>query len=165
MEEYLEIVDATDKVIGLGKRSFIHEVGCLHRAVHIFVFNLEGKLFLQKRAPNKDQHPDKWTSSASGHVDPKETYEKAAYRELKEELALEVPLKKVFKVNACKETDGEHVVLYEAQTDFLPFPNRAEISEAKFYTLEEIQNMIEENQEAFTPSFIYLFKLYQERDS
>jgi isopentenyl-diphosphate delta-isomerase type 1 len=163
MEEYLEIVNEDDRLIGLGKRSFIHKLGCLHRAVHIFVFDFQGRLYLQKRSKNKDEHPLKWTSSASGHVDPKETYEKAAYRELKEELGLELPLKKVFKIKACKETEGEHVVLYQTQTGFEPFPNRAEIEEGRFFELAEIVNLIKEKEDIFTPSFVYIFRLFQEK--
>ncbi len=163
MEEYLEIVNEEDRIIGLGKRSFIHKIGALHRAVHIFVFDLDGRLYLGKRSQNKDTHPLKWVSSASGHVDPKETYEKAAYRELKEELGLELPLNKVFKLKACPQTEGEHVVVYQTITVFEPFPNRAEIEEGRFFSLEEISKLLTKSPEIFTPSFRYIFKLYKER--
>ena len=47
-----------------------------------------GELFLQKRSPWKDKHPNKWDSSAAGHLDAGEDYETAARRELSEELGL-----------------------------------------------------------------------------
>ncbi|MEI8183295.1 MAG: NUDIX domain-containing protein [Desulfomonile sp.] len=72
--EILETVGAADRVTGQATRREIHDKGLLHRAVHIFVFNSSGEIFVQRRAGHKDRHPLKLDSSAAGHVDPGESY-------------------------------------------------------------------------------------------
>ena len=92
--EILEIVDSHDKVIGTGTRGEIHRMGFFHRAVHMFVFNPAGQVYIQRRSRSKDRHPGKLDSSAAGHVDPGETYEETAIRELQEELGIRPKSKK-----------------------------------------------------------------------
>ncbi|MGZ8224940.1 MAG: hypothetical protein ACXW0H_08660 [Methylobacter sp.] len=54
--ELLNVVDEYDCVIDIRPRHIIHASGLRHRAVHILVFNDNGKLFLQKRSMHKDLH-------------------------------------------------------------------------------------------------------------
>lgn len=90
-EEMLEIVDARGRIIGLEPRSRCHGNPLLtHRAVHVFVRDRDGRYFLQKRAKTKKIQPGKWDTSVGGHVDPGETYEQAAARELHEELGVKL---------------------------------------------------------------------------
>jgi isopentenyl-diphosphate delta-isomerase type 1 len=88
-EEMLEIVDEEGRVIGLEPRSSCHgDPSLTHRAVHVFVRDRSGRLFLQKRAKTKKIQPGKWDTSVGGHLDPGESYEQAAERELHEELGV-----------------------------------------------------------------------------
>ena len=64
-EELFDVVDADDNVIGVGGRSKVHRERLFHRAVHVFVFNAKGELYLQKRSITKDTAPGKWVSSCS----------------------------------------------------------------------------------------------------
>jgi isopentenyldiphosphate isomerase len=90
-EEMLEIVDERGRVIGLEPRSRCHGNPLLtHRAVHVFVRDCNDRYFLQKRAKTKTIQPGKWDTSVGGHVDPGETYEQAAERELHEELGVKL---------------------------------------------------------------------------
>jgi isopentenyl-diphosphate delta-isomerase type 1 len=87
--EMLEIVDENGRVIGLEARSKCHgDPSLVHRAVHVFLRDHEGRFLLQKRAMTKDIQPGKWDTSVGGHLDPGETYEVAAARELNEELGV-----------------------------------------------------------------------------
>ena len=63
-------------------RHTVHREKLLHRAVHIFVFNQRGELFLQRRSQWKDMHPRCWDSSAAGHVNSGDNYDDTAPREL-----------------------------------------------------------------------------------
>ena len=87
--EEQEIVDESNRVTGVRDRAEIHRQGLWHRSVHIFISNSRGELFLQKRSPRKDQYPEHWDSSAAGHLNPGESPEIAAHRELGEELGLD----------------------------------------------------------------------------
>ena len=46
--EVLDVVDKFDRVIGKSTRSEIHQLGLLHRSVHLLVFDDSGRLLLQK---------------------------------------------------------------------------------------------------------------------
>src|SRR5579859_7683930 len=124
-EDIFDIVNERDEVIGRKPRSEVHARGLLHRAVHVLVFNSRGEIFLQKRSMLKDRQPGVWDSSCSGHVDSGETYDETAVRELQEEIGLKInsaakaplPFKKLFKIDACEETDAEFVWVYRCEND------------------------------------------------
>ena len=132
--EILPIVDESDEPIGAAARHEIHQKGLLHRAAHVLVFDPKGRIYLQKRSAAKDTHPLKWTCSASGHVDPGETYLEAAGRELMEELGLETELTPVGKLSPTPELENEFTFVYCAISSETPRPNPAEIVEGRFFT-------------------------------
>jgi len=82
VEEQFDVVDELDRVIGQAPRSQVHAQKLLHRAIHVFLFNSQGELLLQMRTSTKDEYPDCYTSSASGHVSAGEYYDGTAHRGL-----------------------------------------------------------------------------------
>ncbi|KAB2645097.1 MAG: NUDIX domain-containing protein, partial [Verrucomicrobia bacterium] len=76
-EEWFDVVDESDRVISKALRKDVHAKRLLHRAIHVFVFNKAGEIFLQKRSLLKDMCPGLWDSSCSGHVDSGEDYDTA----------------------------------------------------------------------------------------
>lgn len=84
--ELLDIVDATDKVIGRGRNDMIHALHLAHRGIHVFVMSSGGDLLVQRRALGKQTYPGFLDVSVGGQVRAGETYEEAAARELDEEL-------------------------------------------------------------------------------
>ncbi len=160
--EILDIVDAHDRVIGQATRGEIHRRGLAHRAVHMFVFDPQGMIYVQRRSADKDRFPSVLDSSASGHVDPGESYHAAAVRELKEELGIEADLKDVLQVRASEITDNEHVVLFVAFTDDVPAPDRSEIQWGAFMSAQELSAMMDMNPDDFVPAFIHLWNLFLE---
>ena len=97
----------------------MHRLGLQHRAVHVLIFNARGEVFLQKRSLTKDTFPGAWDSSASGHLNAGEIYDRCAVRELREELGLELAAapEKLFKLAACLETGQEHVWVYRHRAE------------------------------------------------
>ena len=93
-EELLWHVDKDDNPIGSITRDHAHKEKTengdffIHRAVLIFLRDEDNNFLLQKRAANKQQYPNHWTVSASGHVTYPETYTQAARREISEEIGL-----------------------------------------------------------------------------
>lgn len=164
-QEILEIVNERDEVIGTAARSEIHRRGLLHRAVHIFVFDPEGNIYVQRRAASKDRHPGKLDSSAAGHVDPGESYLQTASRELQEELGIKEQLQEILKVAACPETDNEHVVLFVTTTSGNPVPAPDEIQWGEFISIPDLLVMIHENPHDFVPAFILLWNEYKKSPS
>lgn len=73
------------------KRALVHRDGDLHGASHIFVTRLhQGRIqvLLQKRSQDKDSFPGWLDTSSAGHLDPGESFDQGAQRELSEELGL-----------------------------------------------------------------------------
>ena len=158
--EILEIVDSDDRVIGTATRAEIHRKRLMHRAVHIFVFNSAGEIYVQRRSASKDRHALKLDSSAAGHVDPGESYEETASRELQEELGIAATIEKILWVAACEETDNEHVMLFKAETDLEPAPNPEEVKWGNFMSPEKLSRLMNETPDDFVPAFILLWHEY-----
>jgi isopentenyl-diphosphate Delta-isomerase len=159
-EEYFDVVDPDDAVVGRATRREVHACGLLHRAVHVLVFNRAGELFLQKRSLRKDTAPGAWDSSASGHVDAGEDYDACAKRELGEEIGLEVthPPTRWLRLRACEETGREFVWVYreEAEGPFTPDPE--EIECGAWRRPEEIARLVCEQPEEFASSFRLIWR-------
>ena len=159
-EEFFDVVDEQDRVLGRAPRSVVHRHHLLHRAVHIFLFNSAGNLLLQMRSERKDEYPLCYTSSASGHLGAGESYDEAAPRELQEELGVLVPLKRLAKFSASPQTAYEHTVLYEAHSDEAVRFDPDEIAAVSFHPLPEIAEMLRTSPQQFSPPFIVLLEWY-----
>lgn len=159
-EEIFDVVNERDEVVDRKPRSEVHRLGLLHRAVHVLVFNSRGQVFLQKRSMKKDRHPGTWDSSASGHVDSGEHYDATAVRELREEIGLTAsqPPQRLFKIDACEETDQEFVWVYRCESEG-PFKlNPDEITCGEWFPPVVADRLIEERPEEFAPAFVFLWK-------
>ena len=154
-EEFFDVVDQDDAVVGRATRRAVHAQGLLHRAVHVLVYNRRGELFLQKRSRNKDTAPGVWDSSASGHVDAGEDYDACARRELAEEIGLRLmhPPGRWFRLGACEDTGREFVWVYRAEAEG-PFTlNPEEIEGGAWYRPAEIARLVREQPAEFASSF------------
>ncbi len=164
-EEIFDVVNTEDEVIGSEKRSVVHRRQLMHRAIHVFVFNAAGQLYLQKRSMHKDSARGKWVSSCSGHVDSGEDYDSAARRELVEELGLceSADLERVFKESPCEQTGQEFVWVYHCNAEG-PFTlEPMESSEGRWIDMDALNVWIQSSPRAFAWSFTYLWQKYQLR--
>ena len=160
--DIFDVVDRSDKVLRQEPRSVVHQEKLLHRAVHVFVFNKAGQLYLQRRSMAKDTAPGKWVSPCSGHVDSGEDYDKAARRELIEETGLRDPvgLERLFKEAPCEPTGNEFVWVYSCLSEG-PFKlDPIEVIDGRWIDLEELKNWLSKRPRDFTWSFSYLWAKY-----
>ena len=159
--EIFDVVNEHNEVIGQKTRGEVHAQKLLHRAVHIFVFNKHGEIWLQQRSHLKDVHPLAWDSSAAGHLDSGEDYATSARRELKEELGIEADTECIAKVAACEQTGWEFVELHQARhngpMNFAP----DEIRCGGFFRVDDIAAWIETRPQDFAGGFIECFKVWQ----
>ena len=161
-EEYFDVVDDTDIIIGQLTRSEVHRRKLLHRAVHVFVFRSNGELLIHKRSDTKEEFPSVWTSSCSGHVSAGEDYDSTAVRELQEELGVESVVERLQKFSACADTSHEFTVLYQCVSDASVTPDPEEIAAVRRLSVDEIQRWMEKSPEDFSPAFCLLFRWYVE---
>ncbi len=165
-DEILDVVDARDCVLGQATRRDIHVRGLCHRAVHLFLFNPGGDLFVQKRSATKDTFPLCYDSSASGHVDQSESYDACVVREVQEELGLKIQfqlLRKHFQLSACAETGWEFVWVYSIQGGYVPLVNPAEIDAGAFWPPFDVTRLLSDHPDRCAPSFMRIFCEFQQR--
>lgn len=166
--EIFDIVNDNDEVIGSASRDEVHKRGLKHRSVHLLIFNKQGSVLLQRRSMEKDTFPGTWDSSVSGHVDSGEIYDEAVIRESWEELGVgfhEVP-EKIFKVDACEETDNEFSWVYRHFSEGPFSPNMDEISEIKWFTMQSLDDSDLRDSSIFSPAFSLIWsKLMKNLDS
>ncbi len=157
--EMFDVVDERDKVLRQASRHEVHKNHWRHRAVHIFVFNRAGELFLQKRSRWKDAHPSRWDSSAAGHLNAGDDYEETALREIHEELGVEVErVELLSKIEANAMTGWEFVRLFRAEHDG-PFRlPPAEIETGGFFPVEVVREWIGRRPEDFATGFLECFR-------
>ena len=154
-EEFFDIVDDTDTVVGSASRDEVHRSGLLHRSTHLLVFDSRGRVLLQKRSMEKDSFPGRWDSSVSGHVDRGEWYDQCVVREASEEIGIVldgVP-EKLFKIDACEETSQEFTWAYRTLHDGPFHVNEQEISEVRWFSEEEVCLLLDSERESFSPAF------------
>ncbi|MFZ4768500.1 MAG: NUDIX hydrolase, partial [Roseimicrobium sp.] len=159
--ELFDVVDESNSVIGQATRGEVHATGLRHRAVHIFVFNKHGELWLQQRSHLNDVHPLSWDSSAAGHLDAGEDYATAAHRELREELGIEAETECIAKIPACEQTGQEFVELHRALHNGPMRYAPDEIAGGLFFRIEHIEEWLLARPEDFATGFIECFRAWQ----
>ncbi|MBI4176702.1 MAG: NUDIX domain-containing protein [Candidatus Aenigmarchaeota archaeon] len=162
-QEFFDVVDDDDNVIGRATRQECHRKQHIHRAVHVFIFNRKGEMLLQKRSRSKDLNPNKWTSSASGHLMPGERYTGAAHRELEEELGIKTSLRCVHKFRKRVRNDYENTKLFVGFHEGPFRPDRKEVQKVSFFRKEAIRKKMKEDRSIFTPGFLQAFGIFFRR--
>jgi len=100
MEEMFDVYDEKGKYLGVKPKSFCHSKnpGVFHKPVWIWIINSKGEVLIQKRAETKKFMPNKWDSSATGHVGAGESSLQGCVREVFEEIGI-----------LCNETEFDFV--------------------------------------------------------
>lgn len=160
-QEFIDIIDENDEVIGKTTYADIYRRLLPHRIVHILIFNDKDEMALQKRSTHKSFMPRAWSTTVGGHVRSGETYEAAALREMNEELGIKLP--PIYMYKDLYQDKKYHVGLKKFLTTFKtqsngPFRiNPEEVETVKFFTLVEIWKMIKGG-EKFHPELVFLLE-------
>jgi isopentenyldiphosphate isomerase len=159
-EEWFEIVDDEDRVIGRAPRSACHgNPDLIHRVAHVLVVNRDGHILLQKRSMTKDVQPGRWDTSVGGHLDPGEGYRVAALREMREELGIcDVPIEFLYRSRIRNDFESENIATFFTRYDGEICFDPVEIDAVRFFSAEEIDGRL--GQGFFTPNFEEEWALY-----
>jgi isopentenyldiphosphate isomerase len=167
-EEWFDVVNERDEVVGRALRREVHATGLWHRAVHILVFDAAGRVFLQKRSMLKDLSPGLWDSSCSGHLDSGEDYDDAAVRELGEEIGVRLPAgaagpERWFRIDACEPTGWEFVWVYRLQYDGPITVEPSEIQYGEWVAPGQVSARVTARPQDYCPSFKLIWPLAAQR--
>lgn len=152
MDERIDIVDNQGNATGKTcYKSEAHRFGYFHITVHIWLYTLENKILLQKRALTKLVFPGLWDISVAGHIGAGEEIKTAALREIKEEIGLDLQLEDLSKITVRKhqvhhdngiiDNEFHHVFIAELTT---PLKNlriqESEVAALQLFDLNILKN-------------------------
>lgn len=110
----------------------VHQLGLLHRAFSVFIFNAKGELLLQQRDDSKYHSGGLWTNTCCSHPRFGEEVSSAIERRLHEEMGMHCKTSFAFSfiyktkfANGLTEHELDHV--YFGFTDDTPFPEKQKL--------------------------------------
>ncbi|MCH5167305.1 MAG: NUDIX domain-containing protein [Erysipelotrichales bacterium] len=112
--EYLDIYDENGNHLGKEERSVVHALALWHKTVHCWLFDKEGNIYFQIR---KDEGT--FYTTGSGHIQAGESVKEGFYREIKEEIGIEVD------IDNCILVDVVNFVMDRSNKDGSVFRDRA----------------------------------------
>lgn len=152
------LVDEADLEIGIMEKLKAHQMGLLHRAFSVFLFDDQHRMLLQRRALSKYHSGGLWTNACCSHPVPGETIAEAADRRLLEELGIRCPVEELFSFiykadfdNNLIEYEYDHV-LYGFHSGAIPF-NEHEVAEIQYIDCHTLLDQIQRQPHTFTPWF------------
>ena len=144
--ELIDVVNENNELTGqIEERWTAYEKGLWRRTVSCWIMNENGDILLQKRTANKRRNPNKWAKTG-GQVDSGESAEEAIFREVKEELGIEIPQEQI-KVIEIRKSDDKNkrfaynfifVVNYKINEYKL---QKDEVAEVKYVSIEDMENL------------------------
>ncbi len=157
--EIFPIVNERGVIVGRAPRWQCHNGSkLLHPVVHLFVFNSNGELYLQRRPMWKDIQPGMWDTSVGGHIGFGEKPEFALKREAEEELGISGFKPEFLKMYVFESSrEKELVYVYKTIYDGEIRPTE-ELDGGKFWPKDDIiQNL---GKKVFTPNFEQEFRKF-----
>jgi len=167
-DEYVVLVDEQDQVLGQLEKIEAHELGLLHRAFSVLLFNDRGELLLQQRAAHKYHSPLLWTNTCCSHQRPNETTLMAAERRLKEEMGMSAPMQTAFKFQykatldqGLTEHELDHVLFGYTNQD--PNINPKEVAAFRWISMAQLLQELQSKRDSFTIWFQILLDQHLEK--
>lgn len=155
--EFMDIVNNENQVIGNASINDIYAKKLTHRIVHILIFNNKGEMAIHFRSKHKSFCPLHWSTAVGGHVQKGETPHQAAIREMDEELRISPEITLLFADEYFKGNHKKFLSIFKTIYNGPFNENPEEVVEVKFFTIEKLKEMINNN-EKFHPELLYILK-------
>jgi isopentenyl-diphosphate delta-isomerase len=160
--EQVVLVDELNNELGFMEKMKAHQLGVLHRAFSVFLFDEKGNMLLQKRALEKYHSPGLWTNTCCSHPRPGEQTIDAAKRRLIEEMGIVANMSLAFHFIYKAALDQD---LTEHELDFVFIgtyngiisPNSLEVSDYLYISIKELIAKMDDDADQFTVWFKIAF--------
>ncbi|MFM1581775.1 NUDIX domain-containing protein [Helcococcus bovis] len=134
--------------------------------IHVCIFNSKNEMLIQQRQTTKRGWADLWDFSVSGSVKKGETSQRAARREVNEELGVDLDFRGVrpdFTINFKQGFDDFYTFTEEIDINDVVIQEE-EVQDCKWATKEEIYKLIDENKFIpYTKSLIEMLYFTKEK--
>ena len=162
MVEMIDVLDKSGNFIATVSRQEAENKNHTTINALIFIFNSDGKLWVQLRPKTKNHYPGLWDISACGGLLSGEVPEKAARRETLEETGITLNLEHVESfLNIMPGDSGEErrrlSHLYVGITDKKPKASK-EVDEFKLWAVKDLVKELIAQPKLFVPSFLFELK-------
>ena len=157
--EWFPVVEPSGLVVGRSTRSYCHSgAKPLHPVIHIHIIDRFSRIYLQKRAMNKDIQPGKWDTAVGGHVSYGEGILEAVYREASEELGF-TDFNPIYleTYRFESEIEKEMVNVFAVVGSYELHPDLDEVDEGRWWELSDIDDNLDKG--VFTPNFESEFRM------
>jgi len=160
-DEWVDVVDERDQVVGRATRQQMRQHNLLHRNASVLCLTSNGQVFVHQRMPTKDVFPSLYDLFASGVVMAGESYDTAAARELGEELGVVGPeLEPLFKHRYEGPSSRSFTMVYRVVWDGPIVTQAEEIAWGSFIPLLEAADNAQRFQ--YVPDGWKIFQRYLE---
>lgn len=155
--ESLILVDSEDNILGYKPKEACHlGDGILHRAFSVFLFDREGRLLLQQRAPGKMLWPGIWANSCCSHPRQGEEDGAAAHRRTREELGVQSSLSFLYRFEyhaRDRDVGSEHELcsVWIGRLEAEPVVHPEEIAATKRLAPAELDAELEAHPDKYSP--------------
>lgn len=147
MDEYLDLVNENDEVIGSKLRSEVYaEKLSNFRVINVFVINSKGELWIPRRTAEKRVFPLCLDMGVGGHVESGETYDQTFRRETQEELNLDIDTvthRLLGKLTPQGSGVSAFMQVYEIKTEDAPMYNSRDFFEYFWLSPQELLTKLE----------------------
>ena len=179
----LELLDVLDengiKTGEILSRPEVHKRGLWHRIIVVAIIDGQNRILMQQRSANKDKNPNMWDLSVTGHISAGQDSLSAAYREINEEVSVDLGYKVdikdfryMFSYRKQHKVNEDHFdrqyydffILRKPKIDIAKMKyQESEVQKLKLVSVPELQEMIEnkvivERDETYKALFEYLFR-------
>jgi 8-oxo-dGTP pyrophosphatase MutT (NUDIX family) len=161
-DEWVDVVDERDEVVGRATRSQMRQHNLLHRNASVLCLTSNGQVYVHQRMHTKDVFPGLYDLFASGVVMAGESYDAAAARELSEELGVTGPaLEPLFKHRYEGPSSRSFTMVYRAVWDGPIVWQAEEIAWGGSLSIADAAQNTQQFQ--YVPDGLEIFQRYLER--
>jgi len=163
MEEMIDEVNSQGEVIATHPKSLLKKKMFLHKVCLILPTTAEGRIVIGRRAKEQYPFPDTWCCAFGGKVVSGEPEDECAIRETREEGGYEFGVRRVTHFVYDKPDYMGFFIIYTSigSVDVSKFVlDKRETQRLEPFHKEELEEMVQNNPEDFSPTFRDALKVF-----